>query len=52
MTQEKENPMNDEKKEMYNKYRSIRKNVKENGIQSLSDEDKKFFKNFHKILLK
>jgi hypothetical protein len=44
--------MNDVKKEMYDKYKIIRKNVKENGIKSLSDEDRKFFRNFHKMILK
>lgn len=44
--------MEDDKKVLYDKYTELRKQVRDFGIQSLSPEDKQFYKNFWTILSK
>ena len=33
------------------RYKELRERVKENGIKSLTDEEREFFKNFHTLIL-
>ena len=39
-----------QKNEMYERYIKLRREVRSNGISSLNDDDKNFFKNFWTIV--